>query len=271
MSPEHTPTTPETNNEKPYVSKAQEVIARAAANAPETTARFEVIDTFVDDILQAARDGEISGSNGAYTEEDLLDQLVSFKKHAYSNVENAAGADKEVIDPFMLIPRASGLRDAFRTLWANEATHTDLEQAILLRSPEAQAELRSELLSTARLEDIGEVGLNAAEVKRPLIDKVPDSIMSPVQPVEDEAVTPEAPKITKEEYLSTLTEGLSEDVIHSLDAYALSKFAQNRAQANGEYDNVAHYKREVHENFKRLPKDVQKFADRYAHAANYYQ
>lgn len=269
MSPEQQPATPEASNETPYLTRVEEVISEAAASDRQTDSRFQAVDTFIDEVIQAARSGEISGSRGTYTEAQMLDQLLAFREAAYSKTVESAGENQQAVDAFMLIPKAGGLRTAFRSMWANEATHRVLEESLKLHDPEFQETLKP----TADPEKVGEATLAAVGIEQPMIDKVPDSIINPEQPVETE-LAPEAAsevrKISKQEYLDKLTDGFSENDIQNLKAYAKAKAAQNRAEAAKEFDNKAHYKRETYDYFKALPKDVQKIANQYAHAYNYY-
>ena len=237
MSPEENNPTPEQQDEKPYVLKARELAEAVAAKAEQDTeGRFQAVDTYVADILNAADAGEV----GDYTKSDLLKQFNTFKSLVGKSEEERNG-----IDPFMLIPRANGLRDAFRLLEADAQTSMDLRLSLELNvrgnetvATERVSEPSPEMItSKIVLEKMGGASLDAMGVNEPL--------------PEAEASESEAPKLSKEEYLSTLADGFSEEEIAALEQYATSKAALNRATANGEYDNAAHWKREVYSDLKR--------------------
>lgn len=252
MSPEQSNQTPEQGSEKLYIRKAQEVITEATAHAPETEDRFQAVDAYVTDILEAANNGEITGSHGTYTKEQLQSQIRDFLS------ENRKSEEKRrVADPYRFIPSANGLRSAFRSIMSNEDVGLDFELALNLQSREAEEGRNEELITSEMVQKIGAAELRAAGVAEPGAE----------MPVSSEA---ETPKITKQEYLATLADGISEDDLRILEDYASSKLAQNRAASNGEYDNVAHWKREAYNDSKRLSGKARAIADQYAHAFNYY-
>ena len=257
MSPEANNPTPEQQDEKPYVLKARELAEAVAAKAEQDTeGRFQAVDTYVADILNAADAGEV----GDYTKSDLLKQFNTFKSLVGKSEEERNG-----IDPFMLIPRANGLRDAFRLLEADAQTSMDLRLSLELNvrgnetvATERVSEPSPEMITSEIVrEKMGGVSLDAMGIDEPL--------------PEAGAAEGEAHKLSKEEYLSTLADGLSTEDLEILESYAKNKAAQNRTTSVGEYDNATYWGREAHKDLKRLSNAVTKeLADRYAHARNYY-
>ncbi|MGH7218610.1 MAG: hypothetical protein ACREGE_04175 [Candidatus Microsaccharimonas sp.] len=260
MSPEQPAHTTEQQNEKPYVRKAQEVIAEATVNAPQTEARYEVIDAYITEVLEAADRGEITGTHGTYTKEQMQSQIQDFLA-----LNGKLEAERDGENPYSRIPGINGLRASFRSLMENDATSRDFELALKLHASENTIESldgrSGELITTEVVRKVGAAELRAVGITKPGTE---------VASAETELQEAETPKMTKQEYLNTLADGMSPEDIELLESYAVSKAAQNRAQSNGEYDNVAHWKREVHEDYKRLSKEARAIADQYAHARNYY-
>lgn len=158
---------PEQRAEKPRVTKANEVIAAAAEQHPATDENFKVLDTYVDDLLQSADKGEITGSAGTYTRERILDQFEDFlKEYKHTRIYKPAPGEAPK-DPFTFIPSKDGLRDAFRLMMKDHATAHSLEQSLKLHV-EAHLEKRAELLSPEKIEEMGEAELTAAEVPEPM-------------------------------------------------------------------------------------------------------
>lgn len=202
MSPENTQLTPEQQNEKPYVLKAQEVIVEASSNAPQTEARFQAVDTYIAEVLEAADAGEITGSKGVYTKEDMLLQFGDFLNLAGKSEEERKG-----VDPFAYIPSANGLRSAFRLLMDNDATYRDMQTSLKMHLPEERIEAdvegisRPELItSKVVMREMGGASLKAVGIEEP---QSPDK-----QSVEGSA--PEEPETEVEMYERFVREGKAE-------------------------------------------------------------
>lgn len=169
MSPEANTPTPEQQNEKPYIRKAEEVIAEAAANAPQTEARFQAVDSYIADVLEAADAGEVTGSKGVYSKEDMLLQFSDFLNLAGKTEEERKG-----VDPFAYIPSANGLRSAFRLLMDNDATYRDMEVSLKMHLPDDESETSVEVESRPELitsdvvrREMGETSLKAVGIEQP--------------------------------------------------------------------------------------------------------
>ncbi len=164
MSPEQQKATPENQQEKPYVTEVHSVIAKASESHPETTDSFSAVDSHVDKILHDADNGEITGSAGTYTREQLLVQLEDFIKELNTPVEKRTEKN-----PYAYVPGKDGLRASFRMLMDNPVTSKNFEQSIKMHI-EAHKEKRAELLSPENIQEMGEVELIAAEVNEPMVE-----------------------------------------------------------------------------------------------------
>lgn len=138
--PEDQPITPEVKAEKAYVTAAREVIAEVGETVPETLARFEVVDSYIDRLLLAADAGEITGSAGTYSREQLLDQFRDFLSELH------LPPDQRVVpDPYAIIPSRDGMRRSFRLLMGDSATHREFEESLRLHlKPKAEQQQTEE-------------------------------------------------------------------------------------------------------------------------------
>ncbi|MFZ1250717.1 MAG: hypothetical protein WAR37_04705 [Candidatus Microsaccharimonas sp.] len=146
MTPDFPTNASETANEKPYVVKATEVIATAAQDMQDSAASFKVVDSYVDDIFASAEAGKITGSNGVYTPEILVEQMRSFIEEVNDVRE---GAKK--FDPYTLIPGIHGLRESFKLLMASDATHRNFQDSLKIHIDEIETR-RAELLSDKNIQ-----------------------------------------------------------------------------------------------------------------------
>ena len=163
MSPENQATTPEKPTEQPRVTAAQEVIAKAAEQHPETEANFSILDAHVDALLDAADKGEITGSAGTYTREQLLDQFEAFLNDLHKPVKEG----EKPVNPYMRIPGKDGLRASFFALMANDATARSFEESLRLHVDTYETK-RAELLNPQNIQEMGEVEVQAAGVDEPM-------------------------------------------------------------------------------------------------------
>lgn len=244
---------------------------------------FVVDQNFIDAVIKQAEAGEItttkldqSGKKElvALTPRELLfDYFDSF----------VTLHDRRDPKAFNEIPRAGGLREAMRAISGDKRLASALKLAILQRQVAMNREEQSagpEVMDQQEreevVEELGEEATGAVvvdpgeavDVARRMIE-IPDFIKNPTR-AEAQPVTPEAPKLTKDEYLKKLTDGFSEADIRGLVTYAEDVAALNRAQRKGEYGNAAAAKRDIFESRKMLSSAAQAVADQYAHAYNHY-
>ncbi len=276
---EQQPTTPETQQEKPYVLAAHEVIKKASENAHGTTERFVAVDTYVANFLEAAERGEVTGSRGVYTKEDLFDQIEDFLADSKRPVEA-----REQKDPSVYIPSIDGMRASFQLLMDNDATSRDFEDSLKMHI-EAHHQKRAELLSPENIESMGEAEVRAAEVTDPmvgarraaggLIEGIPEKIQSAPDVnvaefiTEPEVVEPQ-PALTAAEYLKKLTDGLSEDDMSELRQYAEASDEQRQAQQDGRGQDSTYWGQIKGQSFRAMSSNAKTIANQYAHAYNHY-
>lgn len=271
MSPEQNAKTPEQRAEKPYVTAAKEVILTADQNAPGTTERFKVVDSHVDKILEAVDKGEITGSAGTYTREQLLLQFEDFLTKLNMTDEQLKGED-----PYSYIPSKDGMRASFRLLMGSDATYRDFQDSLRMHVSD-EHEKRAKLLSADEIEKMGDVEVSAAGVDEPMVEArraatgiiegIPDHLKSRT---EAEVEAPEAPKLTRAEYLRKLTEGLSEADVARLRSFAEATAAKQRAQRNGEGDNSIYWGQQLGQSYREMSAIAQSISSQYAHAYNHY-
>jgi hypothetical protein len=277
MNPEIATPHPEKETETPYLTAAEEVMRQAELNVAGTTARFSVIDGYLEDILKAADNRDIAGSTGSVYTRDMLmvrlDQLLA--------EERVPVEKRSETDPYKLIPRAGGLRDAVKLLMSDEATYRDFEASIKLQL-EAKRQRHAELLSDQEIRDMGEVEVGAAGVEEPLpgsvaeashaargiITGIPDAIKAPTTEPLNVA---EVPKLTAVEYLEKLTDGFSDKDKSALRDYAEAVAEKRDAQKNGENDRSIYFEQQKGQSYKALSSEARAIAERYAHAYNHYE
>jgi hypothetical protein len=158
---ENQPNSPEVQPEKAYVTAAREVIAEATEIAPETVARFAVVDSYVARLLLDVDAGKITGSAGTYSREQLLDQFRDFLS------EEDLPLDQRVVpNPYAIIPSQDGIRRSFRLLMDDDATREEFKISLRLHT-EAKAEPETEQQQTKESEIITgvpkELGAKAEE------------------------------------------------------------------------------------------------------------
>lgn len=180
--PEDQPKTPEVA-EKAYVAAAREVIAKATESAPETDARFEAVDSYVDRLLLAADAGEITGSAGTYSREQLLNQFRDFLSEVYRPEDQ-----RRAPDPYAFIPSKDGMRRSFRLLMDDSETHREFEQSLRLhlepKGEQQQTETSEiitgipEALRTKAGEDLGEEAVEASGFVDPDASQAASRIVS---------------------------------------------------------------------------------------------
>lgn len=191
--PEDQPNTPEIKAEKAHVIAAREVIARAGENAPETDARFDVVDSYVKRLLLAADAGKITGSEGTYSRDQLLDR-VSVLLSELSQPED----QRRVSDPYTVFPSKDGMRRSVRLLMEDDATHGDFELSLRLQleardRQQAEAKAKQQDKEEAELitgvpeslgfrakaeEDLGEEAVEASGVVDPDASQAASRIVS---------------------------------------------------------------------------------------------
>lgn len=162
MNPQEKPTSQEAQAEKPFEDAANELLAKAAQSHPETTESFALADSHVDALLAAADAGEITGSAGTYSREQLLRQFGDFLHEL-----NRPESERTVADAYSYIPGKGGLRSSFRAIMENPATQRNFSDSLKLHI-EAHEKKRAELLSPDKIEGMGEVEVEAAGIKDPM-------------------------------------------------------------------------------------------------------
>lgn len=250
MTPDKQPTA-ENQQDKPYVTEAQAVIAKAAEQHEETTENFLVVDEYVDKVLEAAARGEITGSHGTYSREVLLDQINGFFKPVDQGGEP---------NPYVLIPGKGGLRDSFRALMDNPATSRSFEQSLKQRVAE-HMQKRAELLSPDKIQEMGEAELDAAEVEEPMAKaaqvasgmiEIPDFIRNPQvakAPVEAAPAPQTAAEQAPPEQETELQ--MNERFLRESQAELRDLYAQHRRATPGSYEadtlvnQIGHAKEDV--------------------------
>jgi len=278
MTQELHPATPEQQADKPQVAAAKKVILEAEKSAQGTTERFLGIDAYVDKVLQAADDGEITGSAGTYTREQMVRQIQDFLAELNKTVEQREG-----VDPYTRIPGKDGLRAAFRQMMNSEATYRDFEESLKIHVA-AEKERRAELLSADNIQDMGEVEVDSAGVVEPmppvaplaearraatgLIEGIPDHLKTPTQPELSAMV--EAPKLSGAEYLRKLTEGFSDADVSELRAYAEANAAKQQSQSDGDGNNSIYWGQQEGQSYRAMSPAARAIAKQYAHAYQYY-
>lgn len=269
MTPEQQASTPEVGAEKPFISDAYEVIAKASQSHPETTESFLAVDTHVDALLQLAEDGEITGSAGVYTRDKLLLQFEDFLKELNTPVK-----DGEAPDPYGYIPGKDGLRASFRMLMDNPATSRNFKESLAMHI-EAHKAKRAELLTAEKIEDMGEVEVAAAGGVEPMAEakraasgmiEVPDYIKNDsaaVPAVESAALAQSAtPERAAEAPLAPEAETelqTNERFLRESKAELDELYVQHRAAAPGSDEQAT-----LENQIKHAKEDVGTFARRVA-------
>ncbi len=183
MTPENTPLNPEQQAAPLRVAEAREVIAQAEQQHPSTTENFLIVDQHIESLLNAADRGEITGSAGVYSRDQILDQFDAFLQ----DLDAPSEPGKERPNPYTRIPGKDGLRASVRLLMESQSTARTFEDALKLRLEEREAK-HAELLSPENIQEMGEAELTAAEVKEPFAEasraasqmiEIPDFIRNP--------------------------------------------------------------------------------------------
>lgn len=253
--PEDQPITPEVPAEKAYVAAAREVIAKAGETAPETDARFEVVDSYVDQLLVAADAGEITGSAGTYSREQLLSQFRDFLSDMYQPEDQ-----RRAPDPYAFIPSKDGMRRAFRLLMDDTETHSDFELSLRLHlkpkgeSPQTETnEIITgipEALRTKAEEDLGEEAVEATGLIEPDAAQAASRVMfgessGPTERMEEtedekyarfERETREELQRLYREHRQVDSRSIEADALENQIAHAkedLGKFTQERRRLQG--------------------------------------
>lgn len=86
-----------------------------------------------------------------------------------------------------------------------------------------------------------------------------------------QATSEQSPKLTQQEYLNKMTEGLSDEDKDALEEYATAVAAERRTRLNGESDNVRYWYAEQQKQSAKMSAEAQNIAKRYAEATvNYF-
>lgn len=194
--------------EKPLLVGAQavrdELLGLDDEDAP---GRFELIDSFVSDVFKDT--GEQSVDDLAFATEIFLNRI------------NTPEDQQDGQDPYRLFTRRSGLRDAIRLLSETSGAH-ELMVSLAVHVEQSGAKERLGSSEVDVRTHIGKSGLAAVGVEAPVVQEV----------------------LSRDEYLAKLTEGLAQDDKNALKSAAIAQAAQDRARANGEYDNIGYWKEE---------------------------
>lgn len=96
-------------------------------------------------------------------------------------------------------------------------------------------------------------------------------VADPSEVNEQQVVSEQSPKLTQEEYLKKMVDGLSNDDKDALEDYATAVAAERRTRLNGESDNVRYWYAEQQKELTKMSADAQNVAKRYAEATlNYF-
>lgn len=155
---------PETSAEQVKLGKYEALLSDTidVAKNRNLKQREVLMDEFLDQVLSDAEKGDVKGSNGTYTAEDL--RLIF--KDLYHGLMHPVDSE----DPIDYLPRTEGLRKAVATFLLEDSTSKALLRALYERSygPSTSEELRS----TSAINEVGGSAVESAGIKKPVVEIV---------------------------------------------------------------------------------------------------
>lgn len=220
-------TVPDWNAEKPqpdYKAKAEHLLTEVDYIDDPTEVRRE-IDDFLRGVRGDVLAGRVEGSRGVYTPDEYNTQMISFLDAVNKPEKNAALGDKI----YNFIPGAFGLREAFKSLSANERTVSVLLDVVHSHVAEFEQYKQEQ-------KNIGTSALEAADIPAP---------QSP------------------EERLATLKAQFGEDDLLLLRQYADAHESMVDARKSEEGENAQYWEQQLGQAYREMSPEARSAAFAY--------